>query len=62
MTERSNDPAASDLEGGGTEQTWGQGQGRHEPTVTPDEPSDDVGPATGQAEASASDEREGMDR
>ena len=24
---------ASELEGGGTEQTWGQGEGRHEPTI-----------------------------
>lgn len=27
---------ASELEGGGDEQTWGQGEGRHEPTI-PDE-------------------------
>ena len=27
----------SDLEGGGTEQTWGQGEGRHEPTIPDDE-------------------------
>lgn len=34
MTEREH-PAgeASDLEGGGTEQTWGQGEGRHAPTI-----------------------------
>jgi hypothetical protein len=39
MTERER-PAtdASELEGGGTEQTWGQGEGRHEPTI-PDEAS-----------------------
>jgi hypothetical protein len=33
-------PDASELEGGGTEQTWGQGTGQHEPTI-PDE--DDEG-------------------
>jgi hypothetical protein len=30
------DPEASKIEGGGTEQTWGQGEGKHEPTI-PDE-------------------------
>jgi hypothetical protein len=30
---------ASELEGGGTEQTWGQGEGQHEPTIAePEEP------------------------
>lgn len=32
----------SELEGGGTEQTWGQGEGRHEPTI----PDDETQPAT----------------
>ena len=32
---------ASELEGGGTEQTWGQGEGTHEPTV-PDEDEDNA--------------------
>jgi hypothetical protein len=31
-------PEPSELEGGGTEQTWGQGEGRHEPTIP--EPDD----------------------
>ena len=37
----------SELEGGGTEQTWGQGEGTHEPTI-PDEAEDDAAepPAT----------------
>ena len=31
MTEQERRPSeASELEGGGTEQTWGQGEGRHE--------------------------------
>ena len=33
------DPNASELEGGGTEQTWGQGAGAHEATLTPEEDS-----------------------
>jgi hypothetical protein len=28
---------ASELEGGGTEQTWGQGEGTHEPTIPDDD-------------------------
>lgn len=28
---------ARELEGGGDEQTWGQGEGRHEPTIPNDE-------------------------
>jgi hypothetical protein len=40
MTDLERDPAdASELEGGGTEQTWGQGEGQHEPTL----PDDDQG-------------------
>jgi hypothetical protein len=34
MTEKVRPTAQpSELEGGGTEQTWGQGEGRHEPTI-----------------------------
>jgi hypothetical protein len=32
-TERPGSDQPSELEGGGTEQTWGQGQGSHEPTI-----------------------------
>ena len=39
MTGPERDPNASELEGGGMEQTWGQGEGRHEPTL-PDEEAD----------------------
>lgn len=31
--ERDRTDAPSELEGGGTEQTWGQGEGRHDPTI-----------------------------
>jgi hypothetical protein len=31
------EPEASELEGGGTGQNWGQGEGAHEPTI-PDRP------------------------
>lgn len=69
-TERRAQPSeASELEGGGHEQTWGQGEGRHEPTIEPETPSDD--PAT-YSEGTAADlddpdlaltrEEEGMDR
>jgi hypothetical protein len=38
MTEQERRPSeASELEGGGTGQTWGQGEGRHEPTIPDDE-------------------------
>jgi hypothetical protein len=33
------DPNASELEGGGTDQTWGQGEGAHEATLPPEEDS-----------------------
>ena len=36
---------ASELEGGGTEQTWGQGDGAHEPTI-PDEDDEEKPPTT----------------
>jgi hypothetical protein len=46
MTERERpDGEASELEGGGTEQTWGQGEGRHEPTIPDDDDYTDT-PAT----------------
>ena len=35
---------ASKLEGGGTEQTWGQGEGQHEPTIPDDD--DEKAPTT----------------
>ena len=41
MTERESDATSSELEGGGTEQTWGQGEGQHEPTL-PDEEQDET--------------------
>ena len=42
MTDRTRDPAEpSELEGGGTEQTWGQGEGRHEPTIPDDDADED---------------------
>jgi hypothetical protein len=31
------DPNASELEGGGTDQTWGQGEGSHAPTIPPED-------------------------
>ena len=39
---------ASELEGGGTGQNWGQGEGRHEPTIPRDEErrSEEPAPAT----------------
>ena len=44
---------ASELEGGGTEQTWGQGEGRHDPTIPDDEDAARTsgGTAAGQADA-----------
>jgi hypothetical protein len=39
----------SELEGGGTDQTWGQGEGQHEPTIPePDDQADteDAPPAS----------------
>ena len=63
-------PEASELEGGGTEQTWGQGEGRHEPTI-PDENDEEATPTTpsGGTAADLDDpdpplarEDEGMDR
>jgi hypothetical protein len=38
-------PDASELVGGGTEQTWGQGEGRHEATI-PDKEDEEEGPST----------------
>jgi hypothetical protein len=44
MSELERDtPEASELEGGGTEQTWGQGVGDHEPTL-PDEEDEEATP------------------
>jgi hypothetical protein len=37
---------ASELEGSGTEQTWGQGEGTHEPTVPEDEEDAEETPST----------------
>ena len=39
MTTERDTPHAtpSELEGGGEEQTWGQGEGRHEPTIPDDD-------------------------
>ena len=44
---------ASELEGGGTEQTWGQGEGRHDPTIPDDDSAAPTagGTATGQVDA-----------
>ena len=73
MTEQERRPSeASELEGGGTEQTWGQGEGRHEPTI-PDEDDEDeqrVPPTYSDGTATKLDdpelpltrEEEGMDR
>jgi hypothetical protein len=33
---------SSELEGGGTEQTWGQGEGAHEPTIPNEEDETEV--------------------
>ena len=61
----------SDLEGGGTEQTWGQGEGTHEATVPDDQRQDDeAAPSYAGGTASELDdselplsrEDEGMDR
>jgi hypothetical protein len=61
---------ASEIEGGGTEQTWGQGQGTHEATI-PDEETDEETPKSysGGTAADLDDpdlplarEDEGMDR
>jgi hypothetical protein len=38
MTERARPASPSELEGGGDEQTWGQGEGRHEPSIPDEEP------------------------
>ena len=63
-------PEASELEGGGTGQNWGQGEGAHEPTI-PDEDDKDEIPSTysGGTAAELNDpdlpltrEDEGMDR
>jgi hypothetical protein len=64
---------ASELEGGGTEQSWGQGEGTHEPTIPDDdeEGAADEAPSTysGGTAAQLDDpdlplarEDEGMDR
>jgi hypothetical protein len=46
MTEQERSASdATELEGGGTEQTWGQGEGAHEPTI-PDEDAGDEEAAT----------------
>ena len=45
MTDGERQPAErsqpSELEGGGTGQTWGQGEGRHEPTIADDDDNDE---------------------
>lgn len=58
---------ASELEGGGDEQTWGQGEGRHEPTIPDeqDEPTTYSGASARELENDEmplSREDEGMDR
>jgi len=69
MTEAERPSAEpSELEGGGTEQTWGQGEGRHEPTI----PDAEEEPTTSYADGTArtlddpdlplAREDEGMDR
>jgi hypothetical protein len=47
MSELEREPAAepSELEGGGTDQTWGQGEGQHEPTI-PGTDAEDETPST----------------
>lgn len=37
---------ASGLEGGGTDQTWGQGEGGHEPTIPDEEDEEGTAAAT----------------
>jgi hypothetical protein len=63
-------PDASELEGGGTGQNWGQGEGAHEPTI-PDDAGEDETPSTYSGGTAAglddpdlplSREDEGMDR
>jgi hypothetical protein len=63
-------PEASELEGGGTDQNWGQGEGTHEPTI-PDDAGEEETPSTysGGTAAELDDpdqplarEDEGMDR
>jgi hypothetical protein len=63
------DARPSDLEGGGTEQTWGQGSGAHDPTIgeeadTAPEPTTSYadGTATELDDAPLNREDEGMDR
>ena len=54
MTDREHEstepaPEASELEGGGTGQNWGQGEGAHEPTIPgrgEDEEGDEDQPST----------------
>lgn len=70
MDTTGNQPRAepSELEGGGREQTWGQGEGRHEPTI-PDE-NDDAPTVYSEGQQASLDDRdlplsredEGMDR
>jgi hypothetical protein len=62
-------PEASELEGGGTGQTWGQGEGPHEPTIPDEEAEETPATYTGGTPAHLDDpdlpltrEDEGMDR
>ena len=52
--ENPTSPDASELEGGGTEQTWGQGEGAHEPTIPDDAAEGEtVGPRAGRSRPQA---------
>lgn len=68
MTEERKPTAdASELEGGGEDQTWGQGEGRHEPTIPGEEeppPTYTGGSATNldDPDLPLAREDEGMDR
>jgi hypothetical protein len=74
--EREPGQAPSELEGGGTDQTWGQGEGQHEQTIPepeePDAATDEEEPTSSYADGTArplddpdlplTREEEGMDR
>jgi hypothetical protein len=62
-------PEASELEGGGTGQNWGQGEGPHEPTIPKKHEADQPSTYSGGTAAGLDDpdlplarEDEGMDR